>query len=382
MKILLVSSSFYPKIDGSTRCVYDHARALAAEGHLVYLITRGIEGARRAELLEGIRIRRTSLRFRSGTLLNRFWLVIEQALAIILLNRSVRFDVIHAHGYTSGFAALPCKYMYRVPLVITTHGTELLWPRQLWWKSEIEVKLGLLFEKFVLDHCTIIIAQSEGVRQYMLHIYSPRIEGKIRMAHTGVDHRKFLPPSRTSSSRVIMFVGALSEIKGVGGLLEAFQKVHKELQDSRLVLVGTGPRSGYYREFVRKLGLEGAVRFEGAVRDDTKLARLYSDSDIVVLPSNVGGPVSCTIMEGLSCGRAVISTDVPGGIPDVLGGGVGLLIERGDWNALTEDLMRLLTDGEFLSSVEMRARTAVVEKYTLDSMISKLTKIYAEAAAS
>jgi len=71
---------------------------------------------------------------------------------------------------------------------------------------------------------------------------------------------------------------------------------------------------------------------------------------------------------------------VPGGIPDVLNGGVGLLIERGDWSALTEDLRRLLTDGKLLSMTETRARTAVEEKYTLDSMISKLTEIYAEVS--
>ena len=358
--------------------MYDHARGLAAQGNIVYLVTRGIEGAKKAENLDGIRIRRTSASFRSGTPINKLWMVLEQAISIVVLNRRMRFDVIHAHGYSSGFAALLCRYVYGVPLVITTHGTELLWPKSLWWKSETEVKLGLLFERFVLEHCNVVIAQSDGVKQYMLHIYSSELDGKIRIVHTGVDHRKFRPPSRATPSKVILFVGALSEIKGVGGLIDSFAQVHTEVPESKLVLVGAGPRGDYYREYVDKLGLKDSVRFEGAVRDDARLVRLYSDSDIVVLPSNVGGPISCTIMEGLSCGRAVISTKVPGGIPDVLDGGVGLLIERGDWNALAEDLRRLLTDGQLLSTTETRARTAVEQKYTLDSMISKLTDVYKE----
>jgi len=49
LKILLVSSSFYPKIDGSTRCVYDHARKLAQRGNEVYLVTRGIAGSKQEE---------------------------------------------------------------------------------------------------------------------------------------------------------------------------------------------------------------------------------------------------------------------------------------------------------------------------------------------
>ena len=305
-------------------------------------------------------------------------MVIEQTLSIVLLHRREHFSVIHAHGYSAGFAALMCRFVYRVPLVITTHGTELLWPRKLWWKSVTEVKLGLLFERFVLNHCDVVIAQSEGVRRYMLGIYSSGLAKKIRIVHTGVDHRKFQPPARGGSNKVVLFVGALSEIKGVDGLIDSFAQVHKDLPDAKLVLVGTGPRGDYYRNRVITLGLSDSVRFEGAVRDDSKLARLYSESDIVVLPSNVGGPISCTIMEGLSCGRAVISTNVPGGIPDVLDRGTGLLIERGDWRSLTDALRRLMTDEEFLSMTEKKARTAVLEKYTLDSMIEKLTKIYAE----
>lgn len=309
-------------------------------------------------------------------MLSKASLVFDQMIQIIRLQRREKFEVIHVHGYISGLAALPARYLFKVPLVITTHGTELLWPRELWWKSELEVKLGLIFEKFVLNHCNVIIAQSEGVKRYMLHIYSPKLGSKVRIVHTGVDHRKFQPPFRADPSRVILFVGALSEIKGVSGLINSFATAHRKVPESRLVLVGSGPESDRYKKRVEELGLSNAVRFEGPVRDDAKLVSLYSESDIVVLPSNVGGPVSCTIMEGLSCGRAVISTNVPGGIPDILGEGVGILIERGDWGALTDDLVELLTDPGFLLTKEKRARTAVEENYTLDSMISKLANLY------
>ncbi len=83
MKILLVSSSFYPKIDGSTRCVYDHARKLAERGNEVYLVTRGIPGTKREETFEGIHIRRSSYSFRGGLLPNKIRLMLEQMLMII-----------------------------------------------------------------------------------------------------------------------------------------------------------------------------------------------------------------------------------------------------------------------------------------------------------
>ncbi|MDA4117655.1 MAG: glycosyltransferase family 4 protein [Thaumarchaeota archaeon] len=376
LKILIVSSSFYPKIDGSTRCVFDHARKLAERGHLVYLVTRGVEGTPREELFYGIRVVRTSVNFRSGSFFNKAGLVSEEMLTILRLQRKHHFDVVHVHGCAAGFAAIPAKYLFGVPLFITTHGTELLWPRELWWKPSREVGLGLLFERFVLGRANVVIAQSPGVRRYMLKIYGDSISGKIRLVHTGVDHRKFVPPPMNGQTKQVLFVGALSEIKGVRCLLNAFGQVHREVPEARLVLVGSGPMANEYKELVRETDLNGSVEFQGPVRDDGRLLRLYGASDIVVLPSNVGGPISCTILEGLSCGRAVISTNVPGGIPDVLSDGAGLLMERGDEAALAAYLRRLMNDKEYLVTLEHNARAAVEERYTLDSMVEKLEALY------
>lgn len=381
MNILLVSSSFYPKIDGSTRCVYDHGRKLAQRGNAVYLVTRGVKGTPKEEMIDGIHVIRTPFRYRGGTLLNRGGLVLQQILTVLLVARRVKATVIHAHGYTAALSALATRYIYGTPLVITTHGTELLWPREVWWKSPLEIKLSLIFERFVLNHCDIVVAQSPGVRDYMLRIYSARIADKIRLIPTGIDHVKFRAPVRLEPTKRIMFVGALSEVKGLTCLIDAFQKVHNEVPDSSLLLVGSGPKARAYQEYARGLELDGAVEFVGALRDDNRLIELYSGSDVVVLPSNVGGPISVTLLEGMSMGRAVISTRVPGGIPDVLGGGSGILIDRGSVKQLEASLKRLLTDDQYLLAMKRSSRRAVEDKYTLDSMTEKLISLYKEIGA-
>lgn len=381
MKVLVVSSSFFPKIDGSTRCVYDHARKLAERGNDVYLVTRGIAGAKRQETFEGIRVRRSSYSFRSGSLQSRIRLILEQMMMIIALQRQERFSVIHVHGFTAGLAALPCKYLFGVPVVVTTHGTELLWPRNLWWQSAREITLTLMFEKSVLNRCDIVVAQSPGVKEYMLKIYGRQLEKKIRIVPTGVDHERFSVPPKVAGPPQVLFVGALSEVKGVTCLINAFVAAHSHVPDMTLVLVGSGPKAPEYKRYVESLKLDGAIQFKGPVRDDMRLLEFYRNSDIVVLPSNVGGPISCTVLEGLSCGKAVISTDVPGGIPDVLGGDVGILMRPEDCPGLASELERLATDPHYLKTLQTNARRAVEEWYTLDSMIDKLTSLYAEVAA-
>lgn len=386
MRVMIVSSSFLPKVDGSTRCVYDHSRKLAEREESVYLVTRGVTSkdgsnsvhAKRFEEFEGIKIVRTKASPSSSTNLNldKGRLLVEQILLILGLQRKLKFDLIHVHGFSALYAAIPCKLVYRVPILITTHGSELLWPSWVRWKNPAEVRLGLLFEKIALNFCDIIIAQSQGVRDYMVKFYGRRIESKIMLVHTGVDHQKFSPQKKFMSNPCVLFVGALSEVKGVSCLINAFARVHEKISDSILVLAGSGPAMQTYKDKVMRLGLGGSVRFTGAIRDDRIMMELYRDADVVVLPSNVGGPISCTILEGLSSGRPVISTNVPGGIPDVIDQNVGALIEAQDTDQLTVELLKLLTDRTYLEKIGSNARKKVEENYTLDSMIDRLYVIY------
>src|SRR5207245_5792642 len=142
-----------------------------------------------------------------------------------------------------------------------------------------ELKLDLIFEKLVLNQCDVIIAQSPGVTRYMLDIYGQNLAKKIRLVHTGVDHEKFAPPAKSPPTKQILFVGALSEIKGVTCLLDAFKQVHQGIPQARLVLIGSGPKAPYYKEYVAQNELDGSVAFFGPVRDDDRLLQLYGSSD-------------------------------------------------------------------------------------------------------
>jgi glycosyltransferase involved in cell wall biosynthesis len=391
MRILIVSSSFFPKIDGSTRCVYDHARKLVAKGHTVCLVTRAVKlngkkegdgsfGSNRQEILEGIRIYRSGVSLRSSTNwgFEKLRLALEQILIILGLQRRMSFNVIHVHGYSACYAAILCKFIFRIPLVITTHGTEFLWPRSVRWKSPFELKVGLIFEKMALNFCDVVIAQSLGVKKYMLKLYGQQISKKIRIIPTGVDHEKFRPYEKNSSEPQILFAGALSEIKGVSCLIKAFSKLQKVSPDARLVLIGSGASVDRYKNMVKQMGLERNVDFLGPVRDDLEMIEHYKNSDVVVLPSNVGGPISCTILEGLSSGRPVISTNVPGGIPDIVNSEVGALIEREDVDTLANELIKFISDEDYKKQIGVNARRQVEQLYTLDFMVKELEKLYKE----
>ena len=68
LNILIESSFFLPKINGSVRYVYDHARKLAERGHNVYLMTGKMDGTPAYENIGGIKVIRASPSFGRNSL--------------------------------------------------------------------------------------------------------------------------------------------------------------------------------------------------------------------------------------------------------------------------------------------------------------------------
>ena len=106
--------------------------------------------------------------------------------------------------------------------------------------------------------------------------------------------------------RVVLFVGAFIEVKKIDRLIRAFEKLHCNHEDIRLVLVGDGVTAPQLKSLVEELGLTDKVVFTGAVVED--VSDHYELGDIFVLPG-LGGlaiseamahemPVLCTYADG------------------------------------------------------------------------------------
>ncbi len=385
MNILIVSSSFYPKVDGSVRVVYDHARKLVENGHNVYLITRKVNESPAYEKLDGIHVIRVSPSFKRTSFWNKVGLLLNQVISTFLLYRKAKFEIIHCHGILPAFSGLPARFVLKVPLVITTHGTELLWPSWCWWKSRIEIKMSLLFEKFVMNNVDCIVAQSEGVMIYMRRIYGEQLSKRIKIIPTGVDESKFcrlVKSEKPPEKPIILFVGALSKVKGIDILIEATSHVLMKIPQASLFIIGAGPQREKLEKLAEQLRISDSIIFQGEVTNDNMLVELYNKASVIVLPSNVGGPIACTILEGMSVGKPVISTNVVGGIPDVIRNGEnGTLVRPYDPNQLANAIIQLLMNPNLAKRMGDLGRKFVEEKYTLDHVTLQLENLYKELAS-
>jgi len=127
----------------------------------------------------------------------------------------------------------------------------------------------------------------------------------------------------------ILSVGSLKEQKNQHLLLRAFH--HLNDPAASLMIIGQGQLEPQLRQVARELGISDRVVFAGFHPDPTPF---YQTADLFVLSSNYEG-FGNVIVEALSCGLPVISTDCPSGPAEILKNGrYGRLTPVGDAEAL------------------------------------------------
>jgi glycosyltransferase involved in cell wall biosynthesis len=142
--------------------------------------------------------------------------------------------------------------------------------------------------------------------------------------------------------KVVLFLGRLTQIKGVDVLLKAIQG----LNDVRLIVAGDGDARNELESIAEELSVDAS--FIGRIGSRER-GQLLSACDAVVIPSRIlgdgrteGTPVVC--LEAMAAGRIVIASRV-GGLTDLISDGeTGLLFEQGDHLMLKEKLMLALSD--------------------------------------
>jgi glycosyltransferase involved in cell wall biosynthesis len=160
----------------------------------------------------------------------------------------------------------------------------------------------------------------------------------------------------------VLFVGNLSERKGVSDLLAALALPGADWRRINVQLAGGGDVAGYQAQ-AKALGLSDWVHFSGWV-GQAEVARLMAAADVLVLPSYDEG-LPLVILEALANGVAVVCSPV-GEISSALTDGVnGIFVPPGDVPALAKGLQRVLKDPQRRQSLEQNGRQLFEREFSL-----------------
>lgn len=171
----------------------------------------------------------------------------------------------------------------------------------------------------------------------------------------------------------VLFLGNLSERKGVSDLLHALALPGFDISRLEVTLAGGGNISAY-KATALQLGINGFVQFIGWSNQD-QVSMLMSQTDVLVLPSYDEG-LPLVILEALANGVAVVCTPV-GEIPAVLSNGVNAcFVEPGDTQGIASALQCVLNDSEYRQVLEKNGRKLYEEKFSITQFFDRVARIH------
>jgi glycosyltransferase involved in cell wall biosynthesis len=359
---------------------FHNARALAGRGHEVVVLTSssGVRRDQRPKTNSELRVAfmRTPVRLGNAPMCPEL---------LWKLDRS--FDIVHLHYpfiFGAEMAALAARCL-GVALIVTVHNLP----------SDAVTPKRYLLDAYRASVQPVVIKSARriiGVRRRHLFSSLPSLaaDHRVRELTNGVDLYLFHPLPRDEARRTLglprgssiaLFVGSLDSahrFKGVNMLIRAFMRVR--IDDSYLVIVGSGNLLPECAATARAIGLGSRVRFFGEMRPE-QLPAVYSAADVLVLPSTSVESFGLVALEAMACGTCAIVSDLPGVDEAVELGVDGFTVRHGNEEDLVQVLSYVLSHREVAAQMGMKGRLRVEQSYSWDSTGERLEDIYKEVLA-
>lgn len=368
MRVLLLNKAYPPHVGGIERAVESLAEGLARRGVQVEVLVCSEDFSHSRQEKPNLAVTRVRRLGRISSL--------PLGLSTLYHTRRLAPDLIHVHvPYPLGeLSALLAPR--RVPVLATWHSDIV---RQVHLRKVYRPvqELFLRRTRFLLPTSPPMIEHSPCLS---------RFREKCRVVHLGIDLTRFaLTPeaaARVQELRdarrdrpTILFIGRLIEYKGLPILINAMRTVPATLE-----IVGEGRLRSSLEAQVRHLGLTEHVRFAGELSEAELVVRLHA-CEFLVLPSTGSNETLGLVqLEAMACGKPVISTTLPTGVPYVNQDGVtGLLVPPGNALALRQAMRQLLSDAEARARMGRAARERVRAHFSAELMVEETLALYEEA---
>lgn len=354
---------------------YDQARALAAAGHRVVLFAVDLRSIRRRRRYgvhsgknDGISWYRIDIPV-GAVPMGMFCRIGRWAVCYlyqIVFGGRKRPDIIHAHFTENGCMAVTLAEKEKIPLVITEHSSDMA-------REKISNQL-IKYARKGYSAAEIVIA----VSSYLACSIEKKtgicckIVPNIISSDIFVQNEKKKKKKKKGCFGFVM-TGNLIDGKCPQLLLEAFACLYKKYPDICLGFIGSGKKKKELETYVKRMGLEKAVRFYG-VLSRTEIAKVYQEYDCFVLPSELE-TFGVVYIEAMAAGLPVIATRC-GGPEDFVTDETGYLIAVNQKQELIKAMEKMYhRRGEFQ---EETIQKYAKEHFSEEAVAARLTDVYSQ----
>ena len=302
-------------------------------------------------------------------------------------------DIIHSHDRIV-YSMLSLKREFEAPLVATLHGYGFICPKTTLMKG------ATICDKPLTRECITCGRSSYNFVKSFFAYYATKLnKGKlgcidkfiavssfvkqVHQQNLGLDEKdilvipNFYTTESSPDSKVkgdlpqdfMLFVGALTPLKGLDILIKAYQKVQSK---TKLVVIGAKHPRYHYKNTENILVIENAPR--------ELVMAAYQNCRFTLFPSTWAEPCATVVLEAMSHRKAVIASRMGGHTDMVAGGETGILVPPNDSESLADAIKYLLKEPGIADSMGQRGYERWQRFFIPEVVVPKIEKLYYEVS--
>lgn len=385
MRVLFVSDTYYPHLNGVYYFVCRIAPILQKKGYEVAVIAPSETTRFTLKKVDNLDV------YGIPSLPVLLYPKVRIPIPVLLKSRiadlikNFKPDLIHIQDhFMISRAVIKVGKNLGIPIIGTNHFmpenlTALI--RSERWKKRVEKMLWASFSK-VLNQIMLITTPTEtGAR-----LIRPKLNVKVIAISSGIDLHNFNPSGNPDKIRlkynipnkpVLLFVGRLDPEKHIEEILHAVASVAQKI-DCCFVIVGKGLRKNALEQLTTELGITDHVIFTGFVPDED-LPYLYKLSHCFIIAS-IAELLSLATLQAMASGLPVIAANA-GALPELVEDKInGYLFNPDDKEVLIRCIYDMLTKEDIYSKMSEKSLERAAY-HDINNIVESFEKLYKKHAS-
>ena len=385
LNVMFLTWEFPPRvIGGISPHVFYLSKSLARKGVKVHVVTCDFPGAPARETLDGVEVYRIdSYKNPSPDFATWVYLMnlnMQREAAAIAAKLEDKVDLFHAHDWLVATAGIGLKHVFRKPLLVTMHSTEIGRRDGVHTSTEkmiAETEAWLTYEAWKVICCSQYMVShvkwAFGLPDDKLVMVPNGVNMNVYEKALTTDLKLFRSRFALPEEKLVLFVGRLVYEKGAHVLINAIPKILEKV-NAKFVIVGSGYMKDQLLTIVRSMGLEHKVMFTGFVDEET-LLKLQCCADVSVVPS-LFEPFGIVALEAMAAKSPVVVSDT-GGLGEIVEHDItGVKVYPNNTESLAWGIAKVLTDDKYRNNLRENAFKRIQEKYDWNKIAQQTQRIY------
>lgn len=291
--------------------------------------------------------------------------------------RRQKFDILQTHLYEASLVGLLAAKFAKTPIrILTRHHLDQT--------HQIGNKLAIWLDRWEARDANRVVVLSNAVREFMISDDGINAD-KIKVIYQGFEFEHFSATVEdgmrvrkefglNADDFVIGVIGNFFPTKGHRFLISAAKKLNSAIPNLKFLFVGEGSEAdkSNLKAQIESLGLTSQVIFAGFRKDVNACMKAV---DVVVHPS-LSEAFCQVLIETMSVGTPIVSTNV-GGAPEVIENGVnGILIPPEDVDAIVKAIGQIYEQPTFAENIALTGQKNVRERFTIENMVNSQIDFY------